>query len=281
MFECLQQDKKNVYFVKTNEQYRPSWIKNFKVIRAFFRLSFYLLSIWNIAGKVKLFHVLSNSGWAWFLFSAPVLMIAKVRGIPVVINYRGGKADAFFERSWKWVYPSLKSASDITVPTRFLHSVFKRREVNTNIVPNIIDLELFQPRQSVNKSQKYHFIVTRNLEKIYGNDIAIKAFKLILNKYPKSTLTIAGSGPEKNNLEQLVKSLELQDSVYFAGKLERRQMAELYQSADIMLNASTIDNTPNSIIEPLEHGITHNSPQQGIFTRRRGDAEEIQHGIPQ
>jgi len=263
LFDYLIEDGKEVYFIRTNESYRPAWIAKVKIIRSLFRLNLYLYSIWQMAGKVKLFHVLSNSGWSWFLFSAPVLLIAKIKGVPVVINYRGGEADAFFKRSWKWIYPSLKTASDVIVPTAFLQSVFQHWDIKTNIVPNLIDLDLFRPNINKKSEQKLHFIVTRNLEKIYGNEIVIKSFQIILNQYPNAKLTVAGSGPEKKNLEQLVKTCHIESKVTFTGKLERKEIAQLYQSADIMLNASTIDNTPNSIIEALACGVTVISSSAG------------------
>ncbi len=255
LFDYLIKDGKKVYFIRTNPPYQPAWIEKIKVVRSLFRLTFYLLALWKVAGKVKLFHVLSNSGWSWFLFSMPVLLIAKIRKVPVLINYRGGEAETFFEQSWRWVYLSLKFAKNITVPTCFLQSVFNKWDVKTNIVPNLIDLSVFKPAETHHLHSPLHFIVTRNLEKIYGNDIAIRAFKYLLKKYPESKLTIAGSGPEKENLLQLVQDKQLEQNVMFAGKLARQEMAHLYQSADIMLNASKVDNTPNSIIEALASGV--------------------------
>lgn len=255
LFDYLIKDGKTVYFIRTNAPYQPAWIEKVKIVRSLFRLTFYLFAVWKVAGKVKLFHVLSNSGWSWFLFSMPVLLIAKIRNVPVLINYRGGEADTFFEKSWRWVYPSLKTSKNITVPTRFLQSVFNKWHVKTNIVPNLIDLSLFKPTEHNHLNSPLHLIVTRNLETIYGNDIAIRAFKLLLQKYPESKLTIAGSGPEKDNLLQLVQDEQLEHNVVFAGKLARQEMADLYQSADIMLNASKVDNTPNSIIEALASGV--------------------------
>ena len=255
-----------VFFVRTNDNYHPHWIKNIKVIRALFRLFFYIRDVWKTAAKVQLFHVLSNSGWSWYLYSAPVIAIGRFRKVPVMINYRGGEADDFFKRAWRWVKPSMERASVITVPTTFLQEVFKKWGIRAEIVPNIIDLEQFYPG-SENKSEKkksaatpLHIIVTRNLEKIYGNDIAIKAFHLILKEFPDARLTIAGSGEEKKSLMALVQQLSLDNpslkkQVTFVGKLERQEIASLYRDADIMLNASTVDNTPNSIIEALASGV--------------------------
>lgn len=257
----LGQSGVNVFFVRTNDNYRPAWIENIKIIRAGFRLLYFILDVWKTASRVQLFHVLSNSGWSWYLYSMPVIMIGRLKKVPVIINYRGGGADEFFKMSWRWVKPAMQKASMITVPTVFLQQVFTRWGVHTEIVPNIIDLDLFFPAE-IEKNQEakklessLHIIVTRNLEKIYGNDIAIKAFHLILKDFPTARLTIAGSGEERPLLTALVKQLDIENKVTFSGKLERQQIAELYREADIMINASTVDNTPNSIIEALASGV--------------------------
>jgi glycosyltransferase involved in cell wall biosynthesis len=97
--------------------------------------------------------------------------------------------------------------------------------------------------------------VTRNLEKIYGIDTAIKAISLLKHKFPDIQLFIAGSGPLLDELNQLVVSLELFENVKFTGKLSPDEVVELYESADIMLNPTTVDNMPNSVLEALAVGI--------------------------
>ncbi|HYM33961.1 MAG TPA: glycosyltransferase family 4 protein, partial [Steroidobacteraceae bacterium] len=43
--------------------------------------------------------------------------------------------------------------------------------------------------------------------------------------------------------------------VTFTGRLEIAEMAQLYASADLVLNPSRVDNTPNSILEALACGV--------------------------
>lgn len=254
LYDCLSSGGIKIVFIRTNCEYRPNWIKNIRGLRAIFRLVFYFVEIWFTAKHVKLFHVLSNSGWSWYLFSVPVLVIAKSRGVPVMINYRGGEAETFFKRSWRWVKPTLKLATLITVPTGYLQQVFKKRGIETAIVPNIINLKQFSPSAKTDK-QRLHIIVTRNLEQIYGIDTVIRSFAKLVERFPNAILTVAGSGPQLQALKDLRASLSLNDKVNFIGRLNRDQMAALYQSADLMLNASHVDNSPNSIIEALASGV--------------------------
>jgi len=243
----------DVSVVQNNKPYPGQWVEKLKGIRAVFRLVPYLLDIWKLAGRVEVIHVFSNSGWSWQLFSAPVLWLAWLRKTPVIINYRGGEARAYFEKSIRYVRPSMNRASLVVVPSGYLKAVFKDFDFdNVTVVPNIIDLSRFIPKQH---KQKKHLIITRNLEAIYGIDTAIKAVKTITETYPDIRLTIAGSGYQKEYLQDMVKNMGLEQHINFAGRLKPDEVVKLYQQADIMLNPTTVDNMPNSVLEAMACGV--------------------------
>ena len=139
----LTADGIQIEVVQVNAPYRPGWIGGIKGIRALFRLLPYLVGLWRMAGRVSLFHVMANSGWSWHLFAAPAVWIGWLRGIPVVVNYRGGEAESFFSRAFRWVRPTLRRAATVMVPSDFLARVFNDREIATITVPNIIDINKF------------------------------------------------------------------------------------------------------------------------------------------
>ena len=253
--KLLRQENIHVDVVQTNASYKPKWIGKIPVLRAFFRLAFYIINLWNIAGRVDVFHIMANSGWSWHLFTVPAVWIAKLRSVPTVINYRGGEAEKFFSKSFKYVKPTLKACSRIVVPSRFLEEVFNKRGVTTQIIANIIDLDRFNSEDNVAKEFSPHLLVARNLELIYDNETAIRAFNEILATYPNAGLTIAGTGPELDNLQSLARQLGLLQKINFTGRVDTQQMPALYQSADIMLNPSRVDNMPNSILEALASGV--------------------------
>jgi len=258
LLRLLQEEGVQVEAVQINRPYSPDWIKHLWGLRALFRLIPYMFNLWQTAGRVSLFHILANSGWSWHLFAAPAIWIGWMRGIPVIVNYRGGGADAFFNRSWRFVYPSLKQASLIIVPSGFLEDVFSRRGVATVVVPNIIDLSRFSSLQ--NKSSEVQrvyprLLVARNLEALYDNATAIRAFHIVRNEYTEAQLTIVGDGPERDSLKKLVSELELSDAVKFTGKLDNAELPALYQATDISLNPSLTDNMPISVLESLASSI--------------------------
>lgn len=243
-----------VSVVQVNAAYRPQWVARVPVLRALFRLLPYLLALWRVSGRSEILHVMANSGWSWHLFAAPAVWIGWLRGSAVVVNYRGGEAGKFLDRNHRLVRFTMRRAKALIVPSRFLEEIFLSRGMHALIVPNIVDLEKFRVRTDA-QFDAPNLLVARNLEPLYDNASAIRAFKIIQEYFPKARLTIAGSGPQEAELRQLAGEIGLSDQVFFTGRLEPKVMAEAYQSAELMINPSLADNMPNSILEAWASGV--------------------------
>jgi len=254
--ELMGQEGIAVTLVQTNRPYRPQVIARWVGIRALFRLIPYLFAVWKLARSVDVIHLMANSGWSWQLFSAPVVWAGWLLKTPVVVNYRGGGASQYFSHSIHRVRPTLNKASEIVVPSGYLQKAFADYGFEAKVIPNIINFERFKPRtEDGNSGDRCHLIVTRNLERIYGIDTAIRAFALAKLVEPRLQLSVAGTGPQRAELEALAQSLNVQDSVSFVGRLDARQIVDFYHSADVMLNPATVDNMPNSVLEALACGV--------------------------
>ncbi len=254
--ELLRAEGAQVEVVRVNAPYRPAWAGRIKGARALFRLLPYLADLWRGCGRADVVHVMANSGWSWHLFAAPAVWIAVLRGTPVLVNYRGGEADTFLQRATRWVRPTVRRAGALVLPSAFLLEVFARHGMQGRVVANIIDLDRFHPGTALRAlSEAPHLVVARNLEPIYGNDVALKAFVHILARFPRARLSVAGSGPEAAELAELARRLGITEQVRFTGRLDREQMAVLYRDADLMLNASRVDNMPNALLEALASGL--------------------------
>jgi L-malate glycosyltransferase len=249
----LEGDGITVEIVQVNPPYRPAWVERLRIVRAAFRLLPYLVRLYRCAGRVDLLHVMANSGWAWHLFAAPAVWIGRLRGIPVIVNYRGGEARTFLAREATWVRPTLRRATALIVPSRFLEEIFAGVGVPAEIVPNIIDLARFRPDPS--RPPGHHAIVTRNLEDIYDIPTALRAFAAVKRVHGGARLTIAGSGPARADLERLSRELGVAPDVTFAGRIDNEQIADLYRSASLLVNPSRVDNMPISLLEAMASGL--------------------------
>ncbi len=251
--ELLRGEGANVTIVQVNAPYVPQWVGKIRGLRALFRLVPYVAQLWHVAGYTDLFHVMANSGWSWHLFAAPAIRIARLRGVPSIVNYRGGEAAAFLARSGESIRRTLQRTSVLVVPSGFLHDVFGRYGIASQVVPNIIDIERFRP--AAVRAAAPHLVVARNLEPIYDIPTALRAFAQVRKHLPDARMTVAGSGPAFQALQALCATLGIADAVAFCGRLERSEMAELYRVASVVLNPSSVDNMPNSVLEAMASGV--------------------------
>lgn len=254
--ELLAGEGVTVRSIQTQPPYRPTWIGRIPVLRAVWRLFPYLFGLWRNSRGAHVVHIMANSGWSWHLSAAPAVWIAKLRGSGVVLNYRGGEAEVFFEKSFRWVRATLTLVDEIVVPSGFLFEVFARRGFTCKVIPNIIDLTRFSAsRVPSGDHRTLRLLVARNLEPLYDNETAIRAFKLVHHQVPTAKLTIVGTGPERERLGKLVVELGLSRSVEFPGQVENREMPTLMREADVLINPSLADNMPISILEAFASGL--------------------------
>lgn len=110
-----------------------------------------------------------------------------------------------------------------------------------NIVINTIDTDGF--RNSLNNiscenklsDSKINLLYVGDLIKRKGVDLLLKACSNVGNDLKeKFTLTIVGSGKEKNNLINLAKSLN-QDNIIFMGKSDFKSIPEYYHDCDVFI----------------------------------------------
>jgi glycosyltransferase involved in cell wall biosynthesis len=111
------------------------------------------------------------------------------------------------------------------------------KENKVKVIYNGIDTNNFKPLKILDTKHEIQDIITigsagrLNTEK--GMDYLIKAFKIVLEKYPNTRLHIAGQGPEENNLKKLVRNLNIENKVKFLGYLADKNIPTFYNKIDI------------------------------------------------
>jgi glycosyltransferase involved in cell wall biosynthesis len=86
--------------------------------------------------------------------------------------------------------------------------------------------------------------------KPYKNvDILIKAFAQIQKEFPKAQLSIAGFGESEFELKKLVRTLSLEKSVHFLGKISESEKEEIYAKNWLAVQPSMIEGWGITVIE--------------------------------
>lgn len=86
-------------------------------------------------------------------------------------------------------------------------------------------------------------------------DIIINAFHLMLEKFPKATLTIIGDGPALSTLKLQVEKQQLTDKVFFTGFVNNSVLHEHYPKYDLFMTASTMETQGLVILEAIACGL--------------------------
>ncbi|MBO0799338.1 MAG: glycosyltransferase, partial [Blastocatellia bacterium] len=197
-------------------------------------------------------HVFSASYWSFLLAPAPAILVSRLYGKKVLLNYRSGEAEDHLRNWRKTALPIMKMVDRIVVPSGYLVDVFRRFGLSAEAVPNTIDPTRFAFR--VRKPLRPVVLSNRNFEAHYNVECVLRAFALIQDEMPEARLIVAGDGSLRSELQALAVELGLRD-VKFTGQVPQEKMPELYQSADIFINASDIDNMPVSHIEAFACGL--------------------------
>ena len=82
-----------------------------------------------------------------------------------------------------------------------------------------------------------------------NQNMAISAMTAVVSRHPKAKLLVAGNGPEKGNLESLIKSLNLQDHVELLGY--KTNINEYHQISDLLVSCSIREGLGLNVIEAM------------------------------
>jgi len=200
--------------------------------------------------RADVVHVFSASYFSFLLAPLPAVVVARVLGKPVVMNYRSGEAPDHLAKS-ATARGILRSVDRNAVPSRFLHDVFERFGISSEVIPNIVDLEQFAFRSR--EPLQPRVLSTRNFESLYNVACTLRTFQLVQQRYRDASLTLVGAGSQDRALRDLASGLELRN-VRFAGSVPPSEIWRYYADADIYLQTPDIDNMPSSILEAFASG---------------------------
>jgi glycosyltransferase involved in cell wall biosynthesis len=107
--------------------------------------------------------------------------------------------------------------------------------------------------RSSQPGEKLELIFLGNLVPYKACDLALRAAAPFLRN-GLANFTVAGDGPERSNLEQLVKSLEIESAVTFCGMLTHAQAMQRLASSDVMVFPSVREFGGGVVFEALAVG---------------------------
>lgn len=125
---------------------------------------------------------------------------------------------------------------------------------NVEVTPFGIDIEKFKPCKVEGALFNPNDIVigtVKALEEVYGIEYLIKAFKSVRDENEELSLKLllVGGGPQENELKKLVKTLDIEDEVIFAGRVKHEEVINFHNMIDISVYLSNNESFGVAVIE--------------------------------
>jgi glycosyltransferase involved in cell wall biosynthesis len=134
------------------------------------------------------------------------------------------------------------------------HRYVSKEKVLT--LPFGVNINRFYPEQSKQPDKKSRFTVISTRRHNITCDVQtyIRAIPIILEQFPETCFLVGGDGPMREDLETLVKDLEIQKQVSFVGWIPYREMPEYLRRSDVAISTAVSDGNNVSLNEAMACG---------------------------
>lgn len=125
---------------------------------------------------------------------------------------------------------------------------------NIQVILNPVNLEYINNQLSTESTKPFRTLIVScgRFIPLKQFDLLIESFSKVSNDYRDIGLMLIGDGPERKNIEKIIKDSKLEDKVILTGKITNP--IKWFQVADIGIITSSIEGFPNVLIEMMASG---------------------------
>lgn len=123
------------------------------------------------------------------------------------------------------------------------------------VIPNAVDTHAFTPDPSKRDPKKITIVINSRLVYRKGIDLLAMALPTICKRHQNIRVLIAGDGPKRILLEEVIENHHLQDRVKFFGAVPHDHVRDILVCGDIFLNASLTEAFCMAIVEAASCGL--------------------------
>lgn len=220
----------------------------------------------NYLTKEKIDVVFAEYG----MVGALVTEACQLANVPLVIHYHGADVHHratiiqylnLYKRSFNYASALIAVSGDMA---KALIELGAPADKITNASCGV-DPDAF-PQLDISKTGQTFLAIGRFVEKKSPTSV-VKAFKLVLDKFPGATLNMVGQGPLFDETKALIQQLKLEKSVTLSGVLNSKQIKALFAKTRCFVQHSVTaangdkEGTPVTILEAGSSGLAIVSTQ--------------------
>lgn len=202
-------------------------------------------------GKPDVIHVHS------LLVAGPLaLEIHKKYNIPYCVTEHSTAfgRDLVSPRKWALLRESENFASHLSAVSNEFCLLLKQKLSGKEweFLPNLLDRKFAEEIPILKKENQFCAVGWMQPKK--GFDILLKAFSILYKEKPEVKLILGGDGPERENLQKLAQTLNIEEAVTFTGALTRENVRLLMAESACFVLSSHVETFGVVVIEALSQG---------------------------
>jgi len=124
-----------------------------------------------------------------------------------------------------------------------------------DVIPTGVDLDQFYPGKSGKKSDAIKLLTVGRLSVTKQVSVLINAVEILHKAGHKVSFTIVGGGPLEQQLKQIVSEKALTDIICMTGRINPKQMPEIYRRHDLLISATAQEGLSNAMLEAMASGL--------------------------
>ena len=230
---------------------RAAFLHDVKLVKTILMVALYVAKLVPAALRTDVIHVFAAGNFSFLFAPAPAILVGKLFGKPVIVNYRDGRAEQHLT-NWIGARRLMSWATAIVAPSEYLVDVFAKFGLKAQSIPNVIEASAFRYRER--PRPRPVFLHNRGFEELYNIPCTLRAFQTIQRRYADARLILTHDGPLRGAMERLAAELGLRN-VEFRGRVSQQETPAILDEADIYLTSPNLDCMPGSLLECYAAGL--------------------------
>jgi len=213
--------------------------------------------------------------------------LSKLLGVPFSLTIHANDA---FKLSPQELRRRVRGASLVVACNDHVRKRLRECGVDAVLIHHGVDASFFQPASNPPPASPLRLVSVGRLRAKKGFPVLIEACRLLTERGLEFELSIVGDGPQRGELEEMLKRRGLWGRVKLRGALDRYGVREELQRAHLFVLASVVDEqggrdgVPNAILEAMASGLPVVASEVGGIPEAVADGVEgllVSPGDPQ
>jgi phosphatidyl-myo-inositol dimannoside synthase len=220
--------------------------------------------------------------WSAVPAGTVALLLKKLAGLPYLVRVCGPDIPGFEPRYQvissvlsPLIRMTLHNAVAVVAKSEGEREMIRplTRKADVTIVPNGVNLNVFQPGDSIPDDGPLKLLCVARLIARKGQNHLIEAVKRLTDLGIDVTLDLIGEGDERHAYESQTEKFDLTSKIKFQGYVPREQIADYYARAHVFILPSYNEGMSVATLEAMAAGLPL------IITRTCGTQELVEEGV--